>query len=36
VDALTPRAERYIVRDAHVSGLELRVHPDGVETWTLR
>jgi integrase len=36
VAALKPRADRYIVRDAKVSGLELRVHPDGRKAWTLR
>ena len=34
--ALKPKAERYIVRDSDVSGLELRVAPDGVKTWSLR
>jgi integrase len=36
VDALKPAETRYIVRDSDVSGLELRVHPDGVKTWSLR
>lgn len=33
---LTPRAAAYYVRDAKVSGLELKVRPDGAKTWTLR
>src|SRR4051794_21396054 len=36
VDALKPKATRYIVRDNDVSGLELRISPDGVKTWSLR
>jgi integrase len=36
VDALKPSDQRYIVRDSEVSGLELRVAPDGVKTWSLR
>ncbi len=36
VASLKPRADRYIVRDAKVSGLELRVSPDKSKTWTLR
>src|SRR5689334_22437498 len=36
VDALKPAADRYIVRDSDVSGLELRVQPDGRKMWTLR
>jgi integrase len=36
IGPLAPRADRYIVRDAKVSGLELRIHPDGVKTWSLR
>lgn len=36
VDALKPRADRYIVRDAQVRGLELRVETDGRMVWTLR
>ncbi len=36
VDALKPRADRYIVRDAKVAGLELRIYPDGRKLWTLR
>jgi len=36
VKALKPRADRYIVRDAKVSGLELRVSPDGAKSWSLR
>jgi integrase len=36
IAALKPRADRYIVRDAKVAGLELRVHPDGTKVWTLR
>jgi integrase len=36
IAALKPRADRYIVRDAKVSGLELRVCPDGRKLWTLR
>lgn len=28
VDALKPKANRYVVRDSDVSGLELRIHPD--------
>jgi len=36
VDALRPRPGRYIVRDGHVRGLELRIHPDGTRTWSLR
>jgi integrase len=36
VDALKPRADRYIVRDDNVSGLELRIHPDGTKVWSLR
>jgi integrase len=36
IEALKPRAERYIVRDAEVSGLELRVHTDGTKAWSLR
>ena len=36
VKALRPRADRYLVRDTKVSGLELRVNPDGTKTWTLR
>jgi integrase len=36
IAALKPRSDRYIVRDARVSGLELRVCPDGRKLWTLR
>jgi integrase len=36
VTALRPRADRYVVRDTRVSGLELRVSPDGRKLWTLR
>jgi integrase len=36
VKALPPGDKRYIVRDANVSGLELRVAPDGTKTWSLR
>lgn len=36
VDALQPRATRYIVRDSEIRGLELRVSPDGTKVWTLR
>ena len=36
VSALKPRGERYIVRDGKVSGLELRVSPDGEKIWSLR
>jgi hypothetical protein len=36
VAALAARTDRYIVRDAKVSGLELRIHPDGTKTWSLR
>ena len=36
VNALQSREKRYIVRDANVSGLELRVAPDGTKTWSLR
>lgn len=36
VEALKPRPDRYIVRDAKVSGLELRVSPDGSKSWSLR
>lgn len=36
VDGLSPRADRYVVRDGTVRGLELRINPDGVKTWTLR
>jgi integrase len=33
---LQPRAARYHVRDGKVTGLELRVSPNGEKTWTLR
>jgi integrase len=36
VEALKPRADRYIVRDADVRGLELRVNTDGTKVWTVR
>ncbi len=36
VEALKPAAERYAVKDTQVSGLELRVYPDGTKIWTLR
>jgi integrase len=36
VDALQPTGTRYIVRDSEVSGLELRIAPDGTKTWSLR
>lgn len=36
VDTLQPKATRYIVRDTEVSGLELRIAPNGTKTWTLR
>jgi integrase len=36
VDALKPTDRRYVVRDSDVSGLELRIAPDGIKTWTLR
>jgi integrase len=36
LDGLKPRAERYVVRDPKVSGLELRVQPDGTKVWSLR
>jgi integrase len=36
IATLTPRADRYIVPDAKVSGLELRIHPDGEKVWSLR
>ena len=36
VKALKPSASRYVVRDGTVSGLELRVHPDGGKVWSLR
>ena len=36
VDALKPAARRYVVRDSDVSGLELRVSPAGIKTWSLR
>ncbi|HKH70720.1 MAG TPA: Arm DNA-binding domain-containing protein, partial [Vicinamibacterales bacterium] len=36
VKALRPRSDRYIVRDAKVVGLELRVNPDTTKTWSLR
>jgi integrase len=36
IDGLKARAERYIVRDGKVSGLELRIGPDGTKSWTLR
>jgi integrase len=36
VEALKPRADRYVVRDGRVSGLELRVHPDGQRVWSIR
>lgn len=36
LDALKPRADRYVVRDPKVAGLELRVQPDGIKTWSLR
>jgi integrase len=36
VEALAPKPERYIVRDAKVSGLELRVNPDCSKSWSLR
>jgi integrase len=36
VTALHPKSARYAVRDSKVAGLELRVRPDGVKTWTLR
>jgi integrase len=33
---LKPKATRYVVRDPKLSGLELRVQPDGTKTWSLR
>jgi integrase len=36
VAALKPRNERYTVYDSKVSGLEVRVAPDGTKTWSLR
>ena len=36
IGTLKPRDGRYSVRDAKVSGLELRVLPDGSKVWTLR
>ena len=36
LDGLKPRADRYVVRDSKVSGLELRVQPDGTKVWSLR
>ncbi len=36
VESQKPRPDRYIVRDAKVSGLELRVSPDGSKSWSLR
>ena len=36
VDALAPRPDRYVVRDGTVSGLEIRVHPDGAKVWSVR
>jgi integrase len=36
VEALKPRPDRYIIRDAKVSGLELRVSADGAKSWSVR
>ncbi len=36
IAALTPRDQRYAVPDSVVSGLDLRIAPDGTRTWSLR
>lgn len=36
IEAMTPRATRYCVRDDEVEGLELRVSPVGVKTFSIR
>jgi integrase len=36
IDGFKPRETAYLVRDAEVSGLELRVAVDGVKTWSVR
>src|SRR5262245_32976021 len=36
LDALKPTDRRYVVRDSMISGLELRIEPSGIRTWTLR
>jgi integrase len=36
VEALKAQADRYVVRDAKVSGLEIRIAPDGTKVWSLR
>jgi integrase len=36
VAAMAVKDVRYVVRDALVSGLELRINPDGSKTWSLR
>lgn len=36
IEAAKPKAARYVIKDSEVRGLELRVSPSGVKTWTLR
>lgn len=36
IASFRPRPARYAVKDLKVSGLELRVNPDGTKVWTLR
>lgn len=36
VATLKPRPVRYAVKDSKIVGLEIRVRPDGIKTWTLR